>query len=136
MAVDEQRRHEMYRALEELVGPEVAATMMQHLPPVGWADVARRDDVEHLGATTRSELAAAVAILRAELADSAAGLGREIGEVRTEIAEVRTEIAEVRTDIAGVRTEIAESGRKTLMWVVSLFATFYVTLLASILTTR
>ena len=41
MAVDERRRHEMYLAFEELVGGEVASTMMEHLPPVGWADVPR-----------------------------------------------------------------------------------------------
>ena len=56
MAVDERRRHEMYLAFEELVGGEVATTMMEHLPPVGWADVATKHDVEHEIAILRAEM--------------------------------------------------------------------------------
>ena len=29
-----------------LVGEEVANTMMEHLPPSGWSDVARKSDVD------------------------------------------------------------------------------------------
>jgi hypothetical protein len=46
--VDERRRHLLYRKLEEVLGPDEAGTLMDHLPPVGWADVARRSDVEAL----------------------------------------------------------------------------------------
>ena len=48
MAIDEQSRHRMYLKLEEALGPEAAATMMEHLPPVGWADVATKRDLDHL----------------------------------------------------------------------------------------
>ena len=45
MAVDERRRQQMYRKLEEILGPEDASTLMEHLPPVGWSDVARQNDL-------------------------------------------------------------------------------------------
>ena len=45
MAVDERTRHEMYSGLEEKLGPEVADALMAHLPPVGWADVATKQDI-------------------------------------------------------------------------------------------
>jgi hypothetical protein len=48
MAVDERRRHQLYRRLEEVLGQDEAGTLMDHLPPVGWADVARRSDIEQL----------------------------------------------------------------------------------------
>jgi tRNA A37 N6-isopentenylltransferase MiaA len=48
MAVDEDRRHQLYRRLEEVLGPDEAGTLMDHLPPAGWADVARRSDIEAL----------------------------------------------------------------------------------------
>jgi hypothetical protein len=42
MALDERSRHELYLRLEETLGPEAATTLMEHLPPVGWADVAHQ----------------------------------------------------------------------------------------------
>lgn len=48
MAIDERARHELHRKLDEVLGPQEAATLMAHLPPVGWADVATKDDLNHL----------------------------------------------------------------------------------------
>lgn len=48
MVVDERSRHELYRRLEELLGPEAATTLIEHLPPVGWADVATKHDLAGL----------------------------------------------------------------------------------------
>ena len=48
MAVDERMRHEMYSGLEEKLGTKVADAVMAHLPPVGWADVATKQDLEFL----------------------------------------------------------------------------------------
>lgn len=38
----------MYQRLEEMMGNEQATTLMEHLPPVGWADVATKRDLEML----------------------------------------------------------------------------------------
>lgn len=70
MAVDERRRHQMYLALEELVGGEVASTMMEHLPPVGWADVATAHGVGQEVALVRADMQAGFAELRAEITRS------------------------------------------------------------------
>jgi hypothetical protein len=48
MAVDERSRHELYRRLEEVLGPDAATTLIEHLPPVGWADVATKTDLAGL----------------------------------------------------------------------------------------
>ena len=48
MVVDERSRHQLYRRLEEVLGPEAATTLIEHLPPVGWADVATRHDLASL----------------------------------------------------------------------------------------
>ncbi|MFN8038595.1 MAG: hypothetical protein U0Q07_05210 [Acidimicrobiales bacterium] len=45
MAVTERSRHEMVKRLEEALGEEAAMTLVEHLPPVGWGDVARRSDL-------------------------------------------------------------------------------------------
>ena len=46
MAIDESSRHELYTALEEQLGAGPARTLMEYLPPVGWADVATKRDLD------------------------------------------------------------------------------------------
>jgi hypothetical protein len=48
MVVDERSRHQLYSRLEEVLGPEAATTLIEHLPPVGWADVATKQDLAGL----------------------------------------------------------------------------------------
>lgn len=50
MAITEEDRYELFKALEEVLGRDRASTLMEHLPPVGWADVATTRDLEHLEA--------------------------------------------------------------------------------------
>lgn len=57
MVVTEETRHRMYERLEEVLGREQAATLMEHLPPVGWADVATRRDLENTANVLRVEFA-------------------------------------------------------------------------------
>lgn len=45
MVVDERSRQHLYRQLENVLGPEAATTLIEYLPPVGWADVATRHDL-------------------------------------------------------------------------------------------
>ena len=48
MVVDERSRHQLYSRLEEVLGTEAATTLIEHLPPVGWADVATKHDLASL----------------------------------------------------------------------------------------
>jgi len=48
MAVDEAARHRLHTKLEEILGTKEAAALMTYLPPVGWADVARKRDLDVL----------------------------------------------------------------------------------------
>lgn len=50
MSVSESDRHQLYATLERVLGKEPTQTMMSLLPPVGWADVATRGDLERLEA--------------------------------------------------------------------------------------
>ena len=48
MALDERARHELFLRLEQVLGADEADTLMELLPPVGWADVATKRDLDAL----------------------------------------------------------------------------------------
>ena len=55
MAIDERARHRLYDRLEAVLGPDEAAILMEHLPPLGWADVATKRDLDTLHEANRRE---------------------------------------------------------------------------------
>lgn len=48
MELDESHRHALHDALQAVLGAGPTATLMGHLPPVGWADVATKHDLQEL----------------------------------------------------------------------------------------
>lgn len=55
MVIGERERHRLYDRLEQVLGPEEATILMAHLPPVGWADVATKRDLDAFAETNRLE---------------------------------------------------------------------------------
>jgi hypothetical protein len=56
LVLDERSRHELYLRLEEALGADAATTLMEHLPPTGWADVATKRDVDAVDVAMRGDL--------------------------------------------------------------------------------
>ena len=52
MDVNERSRRLLYDRLEEVLGVGHGDALMAYLPPVGWADVATRRDIDELAAAT------------------------------------------------------------------------------------
>jgi hypothetical protein len=48
MPITEAQRFEMHLGLRNSLGDNVANSLMEHLPPSGWSDVARTHDIERL----------------------------------------------------------------------------------------
>ena len=68
--VSDQARRDLYDVLEQQLGQTSAGTLMELLPPVGWADVARQSDLTALRremAQLRGELKGEMSELRAEV---------------------------------------------------------------------
>ena len=97
MSINEQSRHELYRRLEEILGPGPAATLMEHLPPVGWADVATKRDLEAL----ETRLLGRFDRERGQTAEELGRVWQEFGRVHEEFGRVHEEFGRVRADIAG-----------------------------------
>jgi ribosomal protein L29 len=103
MAVTEETRHRLHQSLERVLGEEQAATLMEHLPPVGWADVATKQDLAGLREVSRADLAALSGELRADMADLRTELKGEMAELRVEL---KTEMADLRTELKGEMADL------------------------------
>src|SRR5687767_12053456 len=77
MTISDHSRHLLHQRLDEVLGPDDAATLMEHLPPVGWAAVATKRDLDHLGVVLRSEIAQLRTEVKAELVGEIGGLRAE-----------------------------------------------------------
>jgi len=56
MASGERERRELPEALVGTSGPDPADTLLGYLPPVGWADVATKRDLDHFATQLRLEM--------------------------------------------------------------------------------
>jgi hypothetical protein len=68
VTVTEARRFELHRELQNTLGADVAHTLMEYLPPIGWADVARRHDVEAVERRVNVVIAGGLAFAMAMMA--------------------------------------------------------------------
>ncbi|HWL45569.1 MAG TPA: hypothetical protein VNQ73_21690 [Ilumatobacter sp.] len=121
MTVTEQARKDLYDSLEHVHGREVATTLMEHLPPVGWADVARQSDI----IAVRSDIDR----LRTDMIASDDSLRSDIDRLRTDTGTLESRL---RGDIDRLDRSIderfdskanmlrADLGREIRIWSLSI----------------
>ena len=127
MTITESTRHRLHQALIASLGEEEAATLMEHLPPVGWADVATRTDLEHLSVATKAdvenlrvETKADIALLRMEFENLRVETRADIENLRVETkAEFAAVHDRITTTAAEIRAEIANRIKSSERWIVT-----------------
>lgn len=111
MAAGERERRELQEALVGTIGPDPTDTLLGYLPPVGWADVATKRDLDHFATQIRLEM--------------------------TELkAELRTEMAPLRTEMAELRSELHVALNAQLRWMVGLVVLVILTVIGTGIFTR
>ena len=106
MPVGDRTRMSLHRKLEAALGREEADTLMAHLPPVTWNEVATKEGVATLGTTLRAEM-------------------------QTLRAEMQTLRAEMQTSNAELRTDFTEGMNRQIKWLVT-FAAAWTSLLVTL----
>ena len=103
MSITDRQRLKLLRTLETVIGPEDAGTLMDHLPPVTWANVATVDHVSSVGHQTATALRGEMQVLSTQLRTEMNELGSQLrGEMNQLGIELRSEV-----DQHGSRLEAA-----------------------------
>jgi hypothetical protein len=121
MAIDERSRHELFLKLEQVLGAEEATTLMEHLPPVGWADVATKQDLEFFRAATKSDIDQLSAATKNDIEHLRVATKNDI-EHLAERFETRFETTEHKL-MAQFRAELNAQTRTMLLTMSSLMVT-------------
>lgn len=90
----EVERFTLHQTLRGLMPEEVAATLMSHLPPAGWSDVALKSDIEQLRAATKHDLAQLAAATKHQIDELRVATKNDIAQLET---AVKHQIDELRT---------------------------------------
>ena len=112
MTITEAERFQMHEALSTAHGKEVAAIIMEHLPPTGWGDVARRSDVADLRVLTTKDLEMVRIALTSDMQALRIALTSDMQALR---AELRGEMSVLRADM---RSEMHMLFNKQLKWLI------------------
>jgi hypothetical protein len=113
MAITEDQRHDLFEGLIRVLGREKATTLMEHLPPVGWADVATKRDLDHQAAVFRRDLEIETGKVRSEMHTGFTGLRAEMqhgftglrAEMQADSTSIQTELADLRADSMSLRAD-------------------------------
>lgn len=87
MPITDKQRFDLHAALRRVLGEELGDVMIEHLPPVGWADVALSRDI----VAVRGDI------------DS---LRRDVDDLKNDVRALKSDVRTLRTDMDTFRTEI------------------------------
>lgn len=135
MSAQDRNRLNLYQKLDEILGTEEANTLMEHLPPIPWNEVATKGDVEASEVALKADIETMTTTLRIEMAamgkdirHEMAAMGRDIrGELAAMGKEIRGEMQGFRTELkadihvlgAELRAEMLSGFNRQIKWLVT-----------------
>lgn len=99
MTIDERARHELFNSAERSFGHDQSETLMELLPPVGWADVATKHDLASLEERVS---------VRFEMVDQRFEMLDQRLDQRFEMVDQRFEMLDQRFEMLGQRFEMVD----------------------------
>ena len=122
MSITDADRHRLQDALISTLGEQEAAILMEHLPPVGWADVATKTDLEHLRVATKADIDGLHSRFDAFRAETKA----EFAHIRTEMKsgfDYAQVAMDARTEL--LRAEMSAGFATQLRWLIGTIIASY-----------
>ena len=109
MALTHAQRTSMFNTLAQVMGQDEAETLMQHLPPSGWDNVATKEDLRAGFAETNAAVTSGLAQAAVERADIKAQAAVERADIKAQAAVERADIIKaVTSGLAQAAVERAE----------------------------
>jgi len=85
MSITEASRFQLRTAIGQILSEEAADTLMELLPPVGWADVATKTDLQHLRDELKGDINSLRVATKSDLQHLRNELKNDINSLRNEL---------------------------------------------------
>ena len=107
MTVDDRTRLNLHQRLTEVLGSEEADTLMSHLPPVTWQEVATKGDLDSLRVVLTTDLRSAEAGIRSDMQTMESSIRGDMKATEASIrSDMKTMETGIRSDMKAMETEI------------------------------
>ena len=121
MTVDDRTRMELHRRLTEVLGDQEADTLMAHLPPVTWQNVATTDSVDSARVVLATQIDALRSDVDRHVTELRADLGGQITELRSDLnGHVTALNSALSTGLSDLRAEMHRTTRSLVVLVAAL----------------
>jgi hypothetical protein len=107
MAAEEDDLDTLHSEMAKVVGPAPAVTLMRHLSPAPWPDVATKADVAEAQAATTAD----IATLKIDVDDLKVGFGElkaDVGELKADVGELKADVGELKADVGELKVDVGE----------------------------
>ena len=131
MAVTEHGRIVLYRHFEEDMGEEKARTLMDHLLPVGWTNLATNEELRATERSLRHEIQTVEQSLRHEIQALGLATQHEFKAVRQELAQVKEAMA-TKVELLELKAEMYKGFKSITLALMGLMVTLQAITIATV----
>jgi len=119
-AITESTRFALQQRAREVLGEQEGDTLMAHLPPVGWADVATKQDIESLRVATKQDIESLRVATKQDIESLRVATKQDVASLRESIVSLR-EVMQERFSHCAMKADMERGFRRQSMWMGSLF---------------
>lgn len=144
MSISQAKRTELHQELREKLTVDTADTLMEHLPPGGWGEVATKSDIESLRVATKTDIELLRVATQRDIAELKAATQQDIAELKAATqadiaelnAETQSEFALVRKDLQLLEARLIEKLNKTIIkqnrWMIGILGSLVVAMIIAL----
>ena len=112
MPTSESKRLALREKLAEALGSETAGTLMEHIPPERWDELATKTDLRQFGNQLQTEMRGLKSEMRGEMKGMQGEMKGMRGEMKGMQAETEQRFVELERRIVAVQGDISELARE------------------------